>query len=201
MRAKPATTPPEARVAQLAKREHGVLTASELIACGLTRAGVGRRVEIGRLHPLHRGVYAVGHAALNRRAELLAAVKACGPDAVLSHQSAAELWALAPRAPGPIHVTAPARRHPRSRPGISAHRSRTLGPRDVTRRDGIPVTKPSRTLQDLRRVLSRQQWEAAMDRATARGFSVADVVDEAREAPWSEGSCVYVTAIGSRHRR
>ena len=46
----------------------------------------------GRLHQFHRGVYAVGHPNLPLEGRLLAAVKACGPAAVLSHYSAAALW-------------------------------------------------------------------------------------------------------------
>lgn len=59
------------------------------------------------------------------------------------------------------------------------HRSRTLSDRDVTRLDRIAVTTPSRTLRDLKRVLIRKEWEAAVDRARGRGIDVRDVVDEA----------------------
>jgi very-short-patch-repair endonuclease len=73
----------------------------------------------------------------------------------------------------------PVDRHPRSVRGILVHRSKTLEDRDTTRRHRIPITTPSRTLRDLKRVLPREQWEAAVDRARARGFPVANVVDEA----------------------
>jgi very-short-patch-repair endonuclease len=174
------TTPgPDARVARLAGRDHGVLTASELIGCGLTPTGIHRRLQAGRLHRLYRGVYAVGHAALSRAGRWLAAVKACGAAAVLSHQSAAVLWELLPRYAGPIHVTVPATRKLRRQRGITVHRSRTLTRHDITRRHRIPVTTPARTLLDLKRVLPREHWEAAVDRARARGFPAHDLVDEA----------------------
>ena len=54
------------------------------------------RVAAGRLHRIHRGVYAVGHGGLTMRGRFLAAVKACGEAAVLSHMSAAALWELLP---------------------------------------------------------------------------------------------------------
>jgi very-short-patch-repair endonuclease len=170
---------PEARVTELAKRDHGVLTTHELLACGLTHAGIHRRVEAGRLHRVHRGVYAVGHRALSREGRWLAAVKACGSGAVLSHQSAAELWELVPRRPGPIHVTVPAYRRPRPGRGISLHRSKTLTDGDAIRRWRIPLTTPTRTLLDLKGTLPRELWEAAVDRARARGFDTGEVVDEA----------------------
>ncbi|HEX5899749.1 MAG TPA: type IV toxin-antitoxin system AbiEi family antitoxin domain-containing protein, partial [Solirubrobacteraceae bacterium] len=69
----------------------GVLSLDELCACGLSRNAVMNRVRNGRLHPLHRGVYAVGHANVPLEGRFLAAVKACRP-AVLSHFSAAALW-------------------------------------------------------------------------------------------------------------
>src|SRR4051794_36461776 len=176
MRKETSTHLPEERVAEVAARDHGVVGTSELLACGLTHAGIHRRVKGGRLHRLHHGVYAVGHTALSRKGHLLAAIKTCGADAVLSHQSAAELWELIPRCPGPIHITVPAGRRPRPGRGISVHRSKTLTPSEMTRRNRIPVTTPTRTLRDLRRALPHEQWESAIDKARARGFGVGDVV-------------------------
>jgi very-short-patch-repair endonuclease len=92
----------------------------------------------------------------------MAAVLACGPDAVLSHTSAAALWQLLPQR-GFVHVTVPGYGRPRS--GIKVHRSRTLRPPDVTRRDNIPVTTPSRTLADLHRTLPQPQFARALREA------------------------------------
>ena len=92
----------------------------------------------------------------------MAAVLACGSEAVLSHTSAAALWKLLPQR-GFAHVTVPG--HGRSRPGIRVHRTRTLFPSDVTRRDGIPVTTPSRTLADLRRLLPQPHFARALREA------------------------------------
>ncbi len=51
------------QVARVAARQHGVVSVADLRACGLTQQGdLDVRVANGRLHPLHRGVYAVGHA-------------------------------------------------------------------------------------------------------------------------------------------
>ena len=78
-------------VARLASRQWGVLSLDELRMCGLTRKEIMGRVRNGQLHPLYRGVYAVGHTNLQLEGRFLAAVKACGPTAVLSHVSAAAL--------------------------------------------------------------------------------------------------------------
>jgi very-short-patch-repair endonuclease len=100
----------------------------------------------------------------------MAAVLACGTDAVLSHTSAGALWGILRRASnagdvphGPVHVTVPG--NERGRPGIRVHRSRSLFPSGVTRRAGIPVTTPSRTLADLRRTLPQPQFARALREA------------------------------------
>ena len=74
-------------------------------------------MRAGRLHRVHRGVYAVGHPGLSSEGRWMAAVLACGDGAVLSHRSAAELWELLPAAKGDVHVTLPGRGRPRQAPG------------------------------------------------------------------------------------
>ena len=123
-----------------------MLSLDELRSCGLSRDAVESRVRNGHLHPLYRGVYAVGHANLPRRARFLAAVKACGPTAVLSHFSAAALYGLVrwdyryPEVTTTTHGRA-APRHPRP-----PHARRSIA---RTHHKGIPVTTPARTLIDL----------------------------------------------------
>ena len=65
-------------VASRAGEQWGVLSLLELRECGLNRKAVAVRVRSGRLHRLHRGVYAVGHANPPREGRWPAAVKACG---------------------------------------------------------------------------------------------------------------------------
>ena len=110
-----------------------------------------KRASAGRLHRIHRGVYAVGHRALNERSHWMAAVLACGDGAVLSHTSAAALWGLLKPFHGPIHVTSPSSNGRSSRRGIALHRSRALAadPSLATERQRIPVTNPQRTIDDL----------------------------------------------------
>ncbi len=79
-----------------------------------------KRVNAGRLHPLYRGVYALGHPNISLEGLFLAAVKACGPDAVLSHFSAAVLRGWLKWDGRYPEVTAPTAR---SHPGIYTHRA------------------------------------------------------------------------------
>jgi hypothetical protein len=77
----------------LARGQYFVVSRGQLLALGMHPQAVKHRVSTGRLHAVHRGVYAVGRRDLSRNGELMAAVLACGQGAVLSHRSAAELWA------------------------------------------------------------------------------------------------------------
>jgi very-short-patch-repair endonuclease len=137
-------------VALVAARQHGVVSRRQLIGIGITGRAIDRRIAAGRLHPVHAGVYAVGHSRLLRYAPAMAAVLASGDDAVASHRTAG--WILGLNAPpsGPIEVTVP-RAGGRSRRGITVHRTRHL--QEVTRCEGIPCTTVARTLVDLAAVM------------------------------------------------
>jgi very-short-patch-repair endonuclease len=150
---------PDAALAELAARQHGVVTLAQLRELGLGVGAIKYRRGVGRLHLLHRGVYAVGHRPPSPHAKAIAAVLACGPDAALSHGSAAALWRILPRWPSTPHVTAP---RERERPGIHVHRSRHI---DTTVHYGIRVTTPARTLVDLADVLTPKQLTRAVNEA------------------------------------
>jgi hypothetical protein len=108
----------------------------------------------------------------------MAAVLACDPDAVLSHISAAELWGIVRSkrrrskagSEDVAHVTVPSEGGRRRRRGIVVHRSRTLVPSQVTRRLGIQVTTPARTLADLRRIVPPKRFAAALREAEFLGL-------------------------------
>lgn len=138
----------ERRIQVLASKQHWVIAARQLLKIGLTRAAIDERVRRGELVPVHRGVYKLSPAPLTARGELAAAVLACSPTPLISHESAGGLWVLAPLRPHPVHLTLTGGRSS-SRPGIVVHRSRSLHPDDVARKDGLPVTSVARTLVDL----------------------------------------------------
>ncbi|MGI8804730.1 MAG: type IV toxin-antitoxin system AbiEi family antitoxin domain-containing protein [Thermoleophilaceae bacterium] len=157
----------ERRLAELATCQRGVIAYRQLASLGFAAGAIQRRVRAGRLKPLHKGVYAVGHRSLTLHGHWMAAVLACGPGAMLSHRDAAELWGLRESAAAAIDVTAIGRsRH--SQPGIRVHRPRSLHPEDRTIRDGIPVTSLARTLLDLAEVLNPRQLDHAVEEAERR---------------------------------
>jgi hypothetical protein len=135
-------------LAELAKRQHGVVSIRQLTApLGYSEAAVRRAVSAGRLHRLYRGVYAVGHTRLTQRGRCLAAVLACGGGALLSHDSAAWLWGISTKSPLPFVVTTPNSR--RIRPPIQLHVAQNLAFEDRALREGIPVTSLARTFLDV----------------------------------------------------
>ena len=161
------TTPPDAALARLAAPQHGVVTRDQLLTAGVNVKAIGYRLKVGRLHQLHRGVYAVGHRPPSPHARAMAAVLACGAGAALSHRSAGALWAITPPWRGPVDVTAPGRRR---HPGLTTHRSSTLTRADITRHYGIPITTPARTLHDLARVLPSHALTRAVNEARIRNL-------------------------------
>jgi very-short-patch-repair endonuclease len=154
------------RVARLAAEQWGVLSLDELRACGLSATAVADRARSGRLHRLHRGVYAIGHANPPLEGRFLGAVKAAGPDAFLSHFSAAALWEIVPWHERHPEVTVP-RAGRRAHPRLRVHRSSVLTGADVARHRGIPLTSPARTLLDLAATLRDRPLRRAVRQAQA----------------------------------
>jgi len=155
----PQLTTPDVALAELAARQHGVVTHAQLLELGFGAGAIKYRLRIGRLQLLHRGVYAVGHRPPSPLATAMAAVLACGDDAVLSHRSAAALWRIVPWWPARPEVTTPTKHR---RPAIQVHRSPNP---DATTHYGIQVTTPARTLVDLADVLNHKQLTRALNEA------------------------------------
>jgi very-short-patch-repair endonuclease len=133
-----------------------------LITLGFTPEAIRHQLRSRRLFALWHSVYAIGRPEVTRHGEFMAATLACGPDAVISHHSAAELWRMGLPEPEAIHVSVLAGFHRRHR-GIVVHRRVALGPEDVTVCDGIPVTSPTCTLIDLAPSSTRAELERAIN--------------------------------------
>jgi hypothetical protein len=192
---RPQLAPRDVRLAEIAARQHGVVAVSQLRALGFDSCAVARRVRAGRLHRLHRGVYAVGHAGITVEGGWMAAVLACGVGAVLSHGSAAALWGLLRPMAGPVHVTVPTHSGRGKRAGIRLHRCASLAvvkdpasaasaddadarlgsarnPPPVSVRRRIPVTNVARTIDDIRSSLPPRLVRRAIRQAQVAGFSL-----------------------------
>lgn len=163
----------DAEIARVAARQHGVVSVAQLRAAGLGDTAIHKRTDRGRLHRLHRGVYAVGYRAGSFEARAMAAALALAGargTVGVSHRSAASLWRLLPPLDGPIDVSVPSRSGRRGRDGIRVHRCESLRPEHLTRRLGIPVTTPTRTIADLRRAVSPRELRRAIRQAEVLGL-------------------------------
>src|ERR1700761_8309198 len=129
-------TPRGAALAELARRQHGVVSTAQMTDLGFPKATISSAVVGGRLHPIHRGVYAVGHMAITWEGRCLAAGLA-RPGSVASHKTAAWIYGLLRTRPGTIHLTTSTRQ--RAKRDFVVHFAR-LGADDWTTIDGIPVT-------------------------------------------------------------
>jgi predicted transcriptional regulator of viral defense system len=183
-------------VGQLASRQHGVVSNSQLRRLGLGREAVRRRVTSGYLHRVHHGIFAVGYPAITLHGRYMAAVLAGGPRAALSHRSAADLWDLRTGSTR-VTITVP---HPRRAvpAAVRVHRSRMLLPGDVTELHGIPVTTVARTLLDLAGVASARELARAVDAAERHDlFDLAAVDDVLARARGRRGAVALRDAIAA----
>lgn len=148
----------DALIAGLAAHQHDAVARRQLLELGAGPAAVDLRLRRRRLRTLYRGVYRLGAGPVARPTRWMAAVLAGGPDAVLSHRSAAALWCIYGEG-GRIELSVPTNRRPRGR--LTFHRY--VVPRDErTLCDGIPVTTVPRTLFDLATVLRPRQLERTL---------------------------------------
>jgi very-short-patch-repair endonuclease len=121
----------------------------------------------------------VGHWALTPASHDLAAVLACGPQALLSHRAAGARWAMLKRGAGLVEVTAP--RSCKPKPGIAVHNTRAIHPDDRTTVDGIPITSVARTIVDLAEVLTDRRLTAVVNEAEVLRLFDLRAIEEAME--------------------
>jgi very-short-patch-repair endonuclease len=157
---------PDRVIAGLADGQQGRVARWQLLPRGITPAAIRTRLENGRLHEEHRGVYAVGHTVSTPYARLMSAVLAGGPTAAASGQGAAWLWDCG--GPPALEVTVVGR-GPRRRPGIRMHVVPALGPADRAVRHGIPCTDWPRMLRDLGSTASEQRLRRIVERLIMDG--------------------------------
>lgn len=176
---------------ELANRQHGVVSRAQLAALGMSDGAIRHRLANGRLHRLMPGVYAIGRRQVGKRGRWMAAVLACGPQALLSHRSAAALWRIRKPGPGQVEVVVPAsvcrrpsdirvyRRlethslvgSPVSPPDLAGGEGTGGGGASLWRKVGeIPVTAPAIVLVDLASCLPTGQVEAAVIEADQLGL-------------------------------
>lgn len=175
------------------------MSRGQLRSIGLADHEIAYRLRTGRLHRLHRGVYAVGHTVLTVRGRWMAAVLACGDGAGLSHADSVALWDMGQTPAGAIHVSVP-RAGGRRHPGIRIHRSPGLRPDETIEKDGIRTTTPARTILDMAAHLSRTRLESLLDRAERQELTDYPTLDAmARAHPGHRGSARLAKALATHY--
>lgn len=168
------------------------------MALGFGSKAIEHRIAIGRLHPVHRGVYSVGRSALTREGRWMAAVLASDPGAVLSHLSAAALWGIVAERRGRIDVSVLRRRAPR-RPGIHARARPGLAGERITTELRIPVTSPVQTFVDIATELPQRRLERAVNEADKRGVIDPEALREGLDEHAGERGVKPLRTLLDRH--
>jgi hypothetical protein len=159
---------------------------------------VHKRAAAGRLHRIHRGVYAIGHDALSPDGRRMAAVLACGLTAVLGYRSAADLYNIIDDGRSRFDVIVPGRGGGRRGPAVvHVHRTRRLDPCDIAQIRGLPVTTLARTLVDLADVVGLERLQHAVHEAEVlRILDVAAVREAMARLPGRRGTANLDAALG-----
>ena len=158
---------PDRLIAELARRQFGLLGRSQALELGLSRAAIGHRVASGRLERVHRGVYRMPGAPTSWEQRLMAAQLWGAPSAVVSHRAAAQLFRLDGIPSGFVELVTD-RACTRPPTGIVLHRTKQLRRSDFGLRPPLLVTGIVRTIIDLGAVLEPQYVEAAFESALRR---------------------------------
>ena len=184
-------------VARIASAQHGRINVAQLREAGVDKRRTYRWLREGRLHRVHRDVYAVGHLAPSVDADYMGAVLASGGGATVSHSPSSHLLQLLKGPPPRPEVSVPTTAH-RRRPGIVIHRVRELHERDVMKLRNIPITTAPRTLLDLAPRLSPATLAQACHEAWVRHRMTPDDVEACiARNPHKPGIGKLRTALGA----
>jgi very-short-patch-repair endonuclease len=181
------------QIAHLAAAQWGIVSVAQLHAIGIGHNAIRHRILAGRLHRVHRAVYAVGHPCVRREGRALAAVLACGAGAALSHRSAAAWWGLLTWTDSPVEVTSPHGRHAIA--GVRRHQARSLATGDTTADRHMPITSIARTLLDLAATVPEARLERAVAQAERlRLYDHATIADVLARAAGHRGRAALARA-------
>lgn len=168
------------RMLQLAGRQRQLITRRQLLELGATVRQIETWLAAGLLFRVHHGVYALAGARQDFDFRVLAGWLAAGPEAVVSHRTAAALFGLRRVTCSSIEVMVAGRRAPKGR-GLTAHRSDLLLPPDRTKIGIVAVTSPARTLLDLAPVLERSRLGGALDDVLVRHLASLGAIERLLE--------------------
>jgi Transcriptional regulator, AbiEi antitoxin len=173
---------------RLAARQFGVFSRGQALDCGVGGEAIKYRLRSGDWQRIQPGVYRMRGAPGSYDQKLMAGWLWAGPEAAVSHRSAAGLWKLDGVDPrGAVELTTTGRRTDVP-DGITLHRTKVLTPSDAGWLGALKVTGLVRTLIDLGAVVpDPAAVEAAMESALRRDEQLFDRMKERLEALGGHG--------------
>ena len=167
-------------LAALMRGQHGLVSRPQVVALGVSRSALSRRLTTGVWQCLLPSVYAAAQVPPSAAQHLKAVELWAGDGAALSHRSALKLWGL-PSDLDFVEVST-VHRHP-PQEGIRCHLTRPLPPSQVVERDGLRVTSAEKTLVDMAAVLkaSPDELHALLDGFLQRGLVTPEGLEALRD--------------------
>jgi hypothetical protein len=174
-------------VATLAERQHGVVSRAQLRGIGMGEGAIDHAIATGRLFPIFRGAFGVGHSRVGSRGRMFAAVLACGAGTVVSHGSAACLLGLWESEPKAMHVIA-RNQAGRKVPGIRRHHVPHPTGGEVVVHESIPSTSAARTVVDLAGMVRDSSLRRTIEQAAVVQMLDVPAIDAILAGPRRRGS-------------
>ena len=160
---------------QIAEDQGGYFTSAQAGGAGYSWERLSNTVKAGRFVRASRGVYRLAHYPGSRFEDLFIAWLRTGPNSVISHESALSVYDLSDVLPHEIHVVVP-RTASRRRKGIRQHTNQ-LEVKDITTRDGLPITTVARTLADVSsKGLAKEQVKQAINEGISNGMVTMEML-------------------------
>ncbi len=160
---------------QIAEDQGGYFTSAQAGDAGYSWERLSNTVKAGRFVRVSRGVYRLAHFPGSRFEDFFIAWLRAGPTSVISHESALSVYGLSDVLPHEIHVIVP-RTASRRRKGIRQHTNQLEG-KDITSRDGLPITTVARTLADVSTIgLAKEQVKLAINEGISNGMVTMEML-------------------------
>lgn len=171
-------------LAELAAEQYGFLTQEDAQQLGVPADTLVKMARRGQLYRVATGVYRM---PLIPRTPLDAYMQATlwprGVRAVISHETALDLYELSDVNPAKIHITVPRRHRPRRNvPARYVIHHEDLDPVDVTLHEGIPIVTPERAIRQCQAAhLGPALIAQAIDDGQRQGLLTRAVADQLRQ--------------------
>ena len=165
----------------VATPQMGYFTAAQARECGFSWDLLSYHARTGRYQRIQHGLYRIRDFPSTLREEVMAAWLTVGKEvAVVSHDSALDLYDLSDNIPNAVHLTVSRshRNNPKPPQTVVHTTTRPLQQSDVWRHEGMRVTSPARTIIDAADIgVGPEQIEMAVAQALRRGLVTRDELD------------------------